>query len=144
MTICKSWSFNSSLSSTNSILQAQVCSYVYHVIVLTNSTGYCMCTHIAKSLQTQCKAIQNAVQYYNTAATAMSPPHPTLDWSMASHYTFLEDFELLYNTHHNICTKHWADPVIQSTMKQASCIKHAKEEVEMCNFKIQYLFTHIL
>lgn len=72
--ICKSWSFNSSLSLTSLIFQAQVCSYVYRDIVLTNSTGYHMCTHIAKSLQTLCKAIQNAVQTYNTAAIAMSPP----------------------------------------------------------------------
>ena len=55
-----------------------------------------MHTHIAKSLNTQCKAIQNAVKGYNAAALHMSPSHPTLDWEKASHYVFLKDFQLLY------------------------------------------------
>ena len=95
-----------------------------------------MRTHITKSLQTRCKAIQNAVRQYNTAAEAMSPPRPKLDWSKASHYTFLEDFELLHNTCHDIHAKPWADPVVQSTMKQASRIKRAKEEIGTCNFEL--------
>ena len=74
----------------------------------------------------------------------MSPPRPTLDWSKASHYSFLDDFKLLYDTHHNIHSKPWADPVIQSMMKQASHIKHAKEEINNCNIDIRHLFTHVL
>jgi hypothetical protein len=72
----------------------ELCIYVSN----SEHAGYCMRTHIAKSLQTRCKAIQNAVKTYNTAALEMNPPRPTLDWSKASHYTFLEDFELLRNT----------------------------------------------
>lgn len=103
-----------------------------------------MRSHIAKSLQTRCKAIQNAVRNYNIAAEQMSPTRPSLDWSKASHYAFLEDFELLHNTRHDIRSKPWADPVVRSTMKQASRIKRAKEEIENCNFEIRRLFTHIL
>ena len=49
---------------------------IINEVLLIYLLGYCMCTHIAKSLQTYCKAIQNAVQTYNTAATEMSPPLP--------------------------------------------------------------------
>jgi len=35
----------------------------------------------------------------------MDPCHPMLDWSKASHYNFLEDFRLLYDTHHDIHSK---------------------------------------
>jgi hypothetical protein len=61
-------------------------------------TAYQMCTHIAKSLQTRCKAIQNAVKAYNAAAMALSPPCPTVDWSKVSHYGFLDEFSLLRDT----------------------------------------------
>jgi len=74
----------------------------------------------------------------------MDPCHPMLDWSKASHYNFLEDFRLLYDTHHDIHSKPWADPVIQMTMKQIMCIKFVKEEINDCNIEIQHLFTHIL
>jgi len=76
-----------------------------------------MWTHIAKSLQTHSKAIKNTVWQYNTSAKEMDPPRPMLDWSKASHYNFLEDFRHLYDTHHDIRSKPWADPVIQTTMK---------------------------
>ena len=55
-----------------------------------------MRTHIAKALQSHCKAIRNAVNFYNTIAQKMSKP--TLDWTRMSHYSFLEEFELLRGT----------------------------------------------
>jgi hypothetical protein len=73
-------------------------------------TGYQMCTHIIKSLNTHCKVIQNAVKAYN--ASALNPPGSTLNWEKASHYNFLENFELLHNTHQDICDKPWAKPLI--------------------------------
>lgn len=103
-----------------------------------------MRTHIAKSLQTRCKAIQNAAKAYNVAALALNPPRPTLDWSKASHYSFLEEFELLRDTRQDIRSKPWADPVIRATMKQAQRIQRAKEEIYNCNIEIRRLHTHVL
>jgi len=103
-----------------------------------------MRTHIAKSLQTRCKAIQNAVKAYNAAALALDPPRPTLDWSKASHYSFLEDFELLRETRQDIRAKCWAEPVVRATMKQRQRILRAKEEIYNCNIEICRLHTHIL
>ncbi|KAG2353443.1 hypothetical protein BDR07DRAFT_1496245 [Suillus spraguei] len=88
-------SFHKSLAN----LQSLVVQHLFELHKLNISkTGYCMQTHIAKSLQTRCKAIQNAMKIYNEAALTLNPPAPMLDWSKVSHYTFLEDFVLLQET----------------------------------------------
>src|SRR5258705_13616107 len=56
-----------------------------------------MRTHIAKALQSHCKAIQNAVKTYNTAATQLDLPRPPINWEAVSHINFLEEFNLLHN-----------------------------------------------
>lgn len=103
-----------------------------------------MCTHIAKSLQTRCKVIQNAVAAHNVAALAIHPPHPTLNWTTASHYSFLEDFELLRDSRNDIHEKPWVTPVIRSAMKQAQQIDRARKELNNCNIEIRHLHTYIL
>jgi hypothetical protein len=85
-----------------------------------------MRSHIAKLLQSRCKAIQNAVQAYNTAALALSPPHLTLDWSKVSHYAFLEEFNILRDTRNDIREKKWADLAIRKTLKQHQKVKRAE------------------
>ena len=74
----------------------------------------------------------------------MSPPRPTLDWEKASHYAFLEDFQLLYNTWQDICHKQWSDPVVRVAMKQKQWIHRAWKEIENCNVEILHLHTHLL
>jgi hypothetical protein len=64
-----------------------------------------MCTYIVKSLQKQCKTIQQAIAAYNTAAAALDPPCPSLDWAEIGGYHFLEQFALLQDTQHNVCGK---------------------------------------
>ncbi|KAI0083236.1 hypothetical protein BDY19DRAFT_987949 [Irpex rosettiformis] len=53
-------------------------------------TGYKMRTHITKSLQTWCKAIQAAITSLNAAAAALVPPRPPINWSEIGGYQFLE------------------------------------------------------
>ena len=74
----------------------------------------------------------------------MSPPHPTLDLEKASHYGFLKDFQLLYNTWQDIHHKQWSNPVVQVAMKQKQQIDHVREEIENCNVEILRLHTHLL
>lgn len=102
-----------------------------------------MRTHIAKSLQTHCKAIQNAVKVYNATATALNPPRPTIDWSRVSHYGFLDEFELLRDTRQDISKKPWALPAVRETIKQHHRINRAKEEIVRCNVEIRCLHTSI-
>ncbi|KAH9931189.1 hypothetical protein B0H21DRAFT_699872 [Amylocystis lapponica] len=100
-------------------------------------------THIAKSLQTRCKAIRNAVNAYNTAASALVPPRPTLDWTKVSHYGFLEEFDLLQDTRADIRDKPWARPAVRETMKLTRRIERAHEEIVRCNVEVRRLHTAI-
>lgn len=103
-----------------------------------------MRTHLAKSLNTRCKAIENAAKAYNIAARAVDPPRPALDWVTVSHYSFLEDFELLRDTRQDIHQKPWAQPVARLALKQAQRIQRAQEEIDNCNIDVRRLHTHIL
>ncbi|KAF9499162.1 hypothetical protein BDN71DRAFT_1524660 [Pleurotus eryngii] len=64
------------------------------------ATGYHMCT------------IQCALQDYNKAASLLSPPRPSLEWSEVSHYSFLDEFTLLHENRKDILSKPWAHPVV--------------------------------
>ncbi|KJA13225.1 hypothetical protein HYPSUDRAFT_123579, partial [Hypholoma sublateritium FD-334 SS-4] len=109
-----------------------------------NFTGYRMRTHIAKALQARCKAIRNAVNAYNTAALKLNLPKPTLDWSRVSHYSFLEEFDLLRGSHQDIGHKRWTELAVRETMKQDLRIKRAHEEITRCNIEIRRVHTSIL
>lgn len=99
-----------------------------------------MCTHIAKALQTCCKAIRNAVKKYNAAALKMTLPKPTVDWLQVSHYLFLEQFELLQNTWQDLANMgRWTEAEVQEVMKQDQCIKCTQEELVCCNVEIRHV-----
>ncbi|KAF9076441.1 hypothetical protein BDP27DRAFT_1210207 [Rhodocollybia butyracea] len=114
-----------------------------HKMNLSN-TGYKMRTHISNALQRRSKAIRNAVNSYNTAALALDPPRDTLDWSKVSHFTFLDQFNILQDTRHSVFDQPWAKPVTRSLMKQHCRIQRAKEEVLRCNVEIKRLHTSIV
>jgi hypothetical protein len=103
-----------------------------------------MRTHIAKALQKRSKAIQRAVKTYNTVATALDPPKPTIDWNTVSHYKFLEEFPLLRNTSQDLTGKRWALPAVRETMKQWRRVCRAREEVIRCNVEVRRLHTSIV
>ncbi|KAK7435150.1 hypothetical protein VKT23_019842 [Stygiomarasmius scandens] len=109
-----------------------------------NQTGYKMRTHIAQALQKRSKAIRNAVKRYNTAATALDPPRPTLDWSKVSHFSFLDEFNILQDTRHSVFDKPWAQPVIRETMKRHRRLTRAREEIVRCNVELHRLHTSIV
>ncbi|THU96505.1 hypothetical protein K435DRAFT_664315 [Dendrothele bispora CBS 962.96] len=109
-----------------------------------NQTGYKMRTHISNALQKRSKAIQTAVRRYNTAALALDPPRPTLDWSKVSHFTFLDQFDILRETRHNVFNKPWAQPVIRETMKRHRRVLRAQEEIVRCNIELRRIHTSIV
>ena len=74
-----------------------------------------MRTHIAKALQSRCKAIRNAVKTYNAAAAELVPPHSPISWETVSHINFLEEFNLLHDTRQDIHEKPWSQPAIRYT-----------------------------
>lgn len=103
-----------------------------------------MRTHISNALQRRSTAIRNAVKAYNTAALALDPPRDTLDWSKVSHFTFLDQFNILQDTRHSVFDQPWAKPVIRSLMKQHHRIERAREEITHCNIGIRRLHTSVV
>ena len=102
-----------------------------------------MRTHIAKALQSRCKAIHNAVKVYNSAAQQLDPPRPPISWETVSHINFLEEFNLLHDTHQDIRDKRWSQPAVRELMKLSQRVKRAHEEVERCHIAIRRLYTAI-
>jgi len=99
--------------------------------------------HIVKSLKTHCTAIRRAVEVYNLTALALVPPHPLLDWSVVLHYSFLDEFNLLHETHEDIRSQRWTEPAVCTTMKQDLQVTRAYEEIECCNIEVHCLHTSI-
>ena len=102
-----------------------------------------MRTHIAKALQSRCKAIRNAVKTYNAAAAQLDPPRPPISWEAVSHINFLEEFNLLHNTRQDISEKRWSQPAVRELMKLSQRVKRAREEVERCHIAVRCLYTAI-
>ncbi|KAI0674307.1 hypothetical protein C8Q78DRAFT_1014194 [Trametes maxima] len=109
-----------------------------------SQTAYKVRTYIAKNLQRRSEAIRTAVKQYNTAAQALVPPRPALDWAKVTHYTFLDEFELLRDTRNDIRTKPWAQPLARETMKKYRRILRAREELVRCDIEVCRLHTWII
>jgi hypothetical protein len=102
-----------------------------------------MRTHIAKALQSRCKAIRNAVKTYNAAAAQLLPPRPPINWESISHINFLEEFNLLHDTRQDIRKKQWSQPAVRELMKLSQRVKRAHEEIDRCHIAIRRLYTAI-
>lgn len=92
----------------------------------------------------RCKTIRKAVVAYNTAAAALNPPRPPLDWSVVSNYGFVEEFALLQDTHNDIRERQWAKPNVRATLKLRNRVARAKEELIRLNIESRRLHTAIL
>ncbi|KAJ3816761.1 hypothetical protein F5880DRAFT_1626459 [Lentinula raphanica] len=109
-----------------------------------SQTGYKMRTQIAHALQKWSKAICHAVATYNAAALNLDPPRPTVDWSKVSHYSFLDQFDLLADTRYSVLEKPWAKPVIRELMMQVRRVSRAREEIARLNIELRRLHTSIV
>lgn len=106
--------------------------------------AYKMRTALAKSLQTRSNAIRTAVRKYNEAALRFDPPKPIVDWSKVTHYSFLEEFDLLRLSRNDFSTKLWANTAIRDTMRQYQKILRAREEITRCTIEVRRLHTSIV
>ncbi|KAH9855188.1 hypothetical protein C2E23DRAFT_724520 [Lenzites betulinus] len=108
-----------------------------------SQTGYRMRRHIAKNMQTRSRALRNAIQTYNSAAAALDPPRPKLDWDTVSHYHLLQEFELLNDTRADVRDKPWAQPAVRETVRRARRVARAHEEIASVNLEAQRVHTSI-
>ncbi|KAG1844379.1 hypothetical protein F4604DRAFT_1884457 [Suillus subluteus] len=95
------------------------------------------------ALQSHSTAIKNALDCYNAAARALSPPHRTLKWEEVVEYTFLADFDLLRDSRSDVSQRQWATPAAcQATDLYFKCC-HAQEEIARLNVEVRRLATYI-
>ena len=99
--------------------------------------------HIGKALQKRSSAIRTALDRYNTAAQALTPPRQTLHWKDVVEYVFLADFDLLRDTRQDISQRPWATPAGRLAMDLYFKICRAAEEIKRLNVEIPRVATYI-
>jgi hypothetical protein len=106
-------------------------------------SGYKLRKHIGNALKARSIAVRTALQNYNIAAQALSPPRPPLSWDYVVEYAFLADFDLLSDMRSDIRIRVWAKPVARILMDQYFKMERAKEEITRLNVEIPRLTTYI-
>jgi len=112
------------------------------VITIDTLSGYKLHKHIGKALQVQSSAIKTALEHYNVAARALSPPHRTLTLEEVVEYTFLSDFQLLQDTHEDISQCPWASPTACLVLDTYFKMCRAQEEIIRLNIEIHHFVTY--
>ncbi|KAJ7717541.1 hypothetical protein B0H16DRAFT_1666773 [Mycena metata] len=108
-----------------------------------SDTGYKLRKHIAKALQARSKAVKSALETYNTAAAALSPPRTPLTWDQIVDYAFLSDFDLLREGREDIRNEPWAQPGGRLAMDQHYKLLRADEEITRLNLEIRRFVTYM-
>ncbi|KAF8184353.1 hypothetical protein K438DRAFT_1937315 [Mycena galopus ATCC 62051] len=108
-----------------------------------SQTGYKLRRHIAKALQARSKAVRNAIDRYNDAAMSLDPPMPSLTWEQVVEYTFLADFDILWDTCSEVQSHPWTRPAYRLAMDTYFKIERAREEITRLNIEIRRLVTWI-
>jgi hypothetical protein len=99
--------------------------------------------HIAKALQAQSKAVRNAIDRYNSAASLLDPPMRQLTWEQVVEYVFLADFDILRDTRAEIQSRPWTRPAYRLAMDRYFKILRAREEIRCLNVEIPRVVTWI-
>lgn len=104
-----------------------------------------MRTHIAKALQARSKAVRNAIDRYNAAASDVTPPKPSLTWDQVVSYAFLGDFDLLRDTDDTseVLDRPWTRPAYRLSMDSYFKTLRAKEEIKRLNVEIPRVMAWI-
>ncbi|KAJ7867192.1 hypothetical protein B0H14DRAFT_3441889 [Mycena olivaceomarginata] len=90
-----------------------------------SQTGYKMRKHIAKALQARSKAVRNAIDRYNSAASLLDPPMRQLTWET------------------KIQSRPWTRPAYRLAMDRYFKILRAREEIRHLNVEIPRVVTWI-
>ena len=106
-------------------------------------TGYKLRKHIAKALQTRSQAIRSALDTYNAAAHALTPPRQQLEWKEVIEYAFLADFDLLRDARQDISHRPWATPAGRLAMDLHFKISRAREEIDRLDVEVRRVATYL-
>ncbi|KAG1738866.1 uncharacterized protein EDB91DRAFT_1237653 [Suillus paluster] len=125
-------------------LEGLIVAWIFKLTKMNRSgMGYKMRKHIAKALQTRSTAIRNALDCYNAAVHALSPPHWTLKWEEVVEYAFLADFDLLRDSHSDVSQQQWATPAARQATDLYFKHCRAKEEITQLNVEVRRLASYI-
>ncbi|KAH7904942.1 hypothetical protein BJ138DRAFT_1118930 [Hygrophoropsis aurantiaca] len=125
-------------------LESLIVSRIFELTKMNRAgTGYKLRKHIGKALQTRSAAIRSALERYNKAAQAVSPPRRTLEWDEVVEYAFLADFDLLRDARQDISQRPWATPNARFAMDTYFKICRAKEEIERLDIEVRRVATYI-
>ncbi|KAK0235419.1 hypothetical protein EDD85DRAFT_922540 [Armillaria nabsnona] len=73
-------------------------------------------SHTGKALKAHSQAIWTALNQYNAAAAALSPPRLALQWDRVVEYVFLANFDLLRDVRQDMSDCKWATPAGRQAM----------------------------
>ncbi|KAI6022186.1 hypothetical protein BKA83DRAFT_4463979 [Pisolithus microcarpus] len=107
-----------------------------------SGTGYKLCKHIGKALQTHSAAIRAALSQYNAAAKPLG--RRTLEFDEVVEYAFLADFDLLRDTWQDVLTCPWASPTARLAINTFFKLCRAEEEVTRLNVEIHRIVTYLI
>ncbi|KAH7905910.1 hypothetical protein BJ138DRAFT_1226137 [Hygrophoropsis aurantiaca] len=106
-------------------------------------TGYKLRKHIGKALQARSAAIRTALDRYNAAAQALTPPRRQLKLDEVVEYTFLADFDLLRESRQDVSQRPWATPAARLAMDSYFKMCRAREEIQRLNIEIRRVVTYL-
>ncbi|KAG6818274.1 hypothetical protein H0H93_006352 [Arthromyces matolae] len=125
-------------------LEALVVSRMFELSKMNLSqTGYKLRKHIAAALKTRSQAVRTALDNYNAAAAAFSPPRAILSWDVVVEYAFLADFDLLADTREDVRERPWAKPAARLVMDEHFKIQRAHEEIDRLNIELRRFITYM-
>ena len=110
-------------------------------LISLHGLGYKQRTKISAGLKRRSKAVNTALNEYNTQAKLLG--RPVLDFQQVIEYSFLSDFELLHHSRNDITQRPWANPLIRSAMISWMKMERAKEEIIRLNVEGRRLRTYI-
>jgi hypothetical protein len=107
------------------------------------STGYKARVHMTKGIKRREKAVHAALNLYNTAASSITPPRPTITFNELTEYAYLANFDFLRHSEHGAQDAEWGRPVNRRCVELWQRVQRAKEEIARLNVEIRRVLTHI-
>ncbi|KAI6110291.1 hypothetical protein EDD16DRAFT_1694427 [Pisolithus croceorrhizus] len=125
-------------------LESLVVAWLFELTKMNRAgTGYKLQKHIAKALQTHSTTIKVTLDHYNKCTLAVQPPCQMLRWEQVIEYTFLADFDLLWDMCEDISQHLWADPTAHFAIDTYFKMHRAEEEIKCLNIKICQVITYM-
>jgi len=98
---------------------------------------------ISKAITRRSVALRTALEKYNQLAPQQTPPRPVLDYAEVATYGWLNDFELLKHSRHDILAMPWSVPANREVATKYFKIKGAHAKILRLNVEIQRLHTWV-